>query len=396
MNIATQATQITSPRAAGKDTSRYVDLVLEGGAVWGVALVGALQVLEERGYIPQNVVGTSAGAIVAALTAAGYSAAEIRQVMLQYHFRTFADKTWEAAVPLVGLPLSVLIETGIHKGEVILHLLRQYLGARGIHTFRDLVHPDYADQPRYRYRLQVIASDITARRMLVLPRDAHLLGISPDDLEVALAVRMSMSIPIFFEPVRVHHPKTGQTHLITDGSMLSNFPVWLFDAEGVPEWPTFGLRLVADDPKGERGDHLPPPLSPHHQHGVRMVVDFLSSLLHTMMDAHDRMYLDNDTFVRTICIPTLGVPATDFAQADNHLDALCASGHSAASTFLETWDFQQYIVRYRGGTPPGDALSAAKGDADLREQQRRATLAEAPTYVLPRIALPGASSAMGE
>ena len=53
------------------------DAVFEGGGVKGIGLVGAVAVAEERGYQWVNVAGTSAGAIVAALLAAGYSAAEI-------------------------------------------------------------------------------------------------------------------------------------------------------------------------------------------------------------------------------------------------------------------------------------------------------------------------------
>jgi NTE family protein len=51
----------------------YCDLVCEGGGVKGVGLAGAFSVLEEHGFRPQNVAGTSAGAITAALIAAGYS-----------------------------------------------------------------------------------------------------------------------------------------------------------------------------------------------------------------------------------------------------------------------------------------------------------------------------------
>ena len=85
----------------------------------------------------------------------------------------------------------------------------------------------------------MIASDITARRLLVLPRDATRFGVDPDDLGVAEAVRMSMSIPIFFEPWRwvakpdEQSPGEGEEHLIVDGGVLSNFPVWLFDSVSV-------------------------------------------------------------------------------------------------------------------------------------------------------------------
>src|SRR5439155_1594905 len=83
------------------------------------------------------------------------------------------------------------------EGEYFLKLISELLEAKKVRTFRDLVHPDYADQPRYRYKVRVIASDITDRQLLVLPQDAIKFGIHPDDLNVALALRMSMSIPIF-------------------------------------------------------------------------------------------------------------------------------------------------------------------------------------------------------
>jgi predicted acylesterase/phospholipase RssA len=53
--------------AATEGHARDVDLVFEGGGLKGIALVDAYSVLEERGYKPQNIAGTSAGAIVAAL-----------------------------------------------------------------------------------------------------------------------------------------------------------------------------------------------------------------------------------------------------------------------------------------------------------------------------------------
>ena len=65
-----------------------------------------------------------------------------------------------------------------------------------------------------------------------------------------------MSIPLFFEPV-VHKDPDGEQHVIVDGGMLSNFPVWLFDRrDGEPRWPTFGLLLVEPEPRKPIGHRL--------------------------------------------------------------------------------------------------------------------------------------------
>jgi predicted acylesterase/phospholipase RssA len=145
--------------------AKDVDLVFEGGGLKGIGLVGAYSVLEEHGYAPQNMAGASAGAIVAALIAAGYTAAELREVICSLDLPSLED---------------------------------------------------------------------------------------PDDLSVALAVRMSMSIPIFFEPVSFKEPETGREHLLVDGGMLSNFPVWHFDSDE-PLWPTIGVKFIEDDPRAPLG-----------------------------------------------------------------------------------------------------------------------------------------------
>ena len=119
-----------------------MDLLFEGGGVKGIALVGAYSVLEDR-------------------------------------------------FPL-GKALSILRDLGIYEGKAFEEWMRGLLEAKGKRTFGDLVRREDVEL-RYRYKLQVIASDVTERRLLVLPRDALKLGIEdPDDIDLAHAVRMSI------------------------------------------------------------------------------------------------------------------------------------------------------------------------------------------------------------
>ena len=330
-------------------TTSHADLVFEGGGVKGIGLAGALATLEERAYRPQNIAGTSAGAITAALLAAGYTAAELREIIVSLDYRQFQDRAWEDKLPLLERSLSMLLDLGLYEGDRFLEWIRERLDAKGVRTFADLVHDEFADDPRYRSRLQVIASDVTTRELLVLPRDATKLGIEPDSLDVALAVRMSMSIPVFFEPVRFENPKTGDLHVIVDGGMLSNFPVWLFDCEDgdVPEWPTFGLLLVEPKPQVQLGARLP--RARMTGRGPGAVVDYVKALAQTMMEAHDRLYVEQANYARTIPIPTLGVGTTEFDLSRERALALYDSGRWAAERFLETWDFEAYIAEFRTG-----------------------------------------------
>jgi NTE family protein len=319
---------------------RQVDLVLEGGGVKGIGLVGALAVLEERGWRPACVAGTSAGAITAALLAAGYSSEELRQMLLELDFRKFEDRGWEDRIP-GGELVSIFKDKGIFEGDYLHDWMERLLADKGIHTFADLRDPAAEEDEQRRYRLRVIASDVTGRRLLALPQDTVHLDVQPDELSVALAVRMSMSIPLFFEPVTVGG------HLIVDGGLLSNFPVWLFDCHGrPPRWPTFGLLLVEPEPRKSVAHRL------SGEPDRAGLVDFFKALAQTVLEAHDRLYLEQADFARTIPIPTLGVRTTEFDLSRERALALYDSGRTAAEQFLDTWDTGAYVARYRTGTPP--------------------------------------------
>lgn len=301
------------------------DAVFEGGGVKGIGLVGAVAAAEEMGYQWVNVAGTSAGAIVAALLAAGYSAAEMKEILTELDYNRFKDTSLLDRVPLVGSVASLIFEKGIYEGRFFEGWMRGLLREKGVETFNDLVLEEYRNDERYRFKLRVIASDISQGRMLVLPQDIADFGIQPGDLNVAAAIRMSMSIPFFYEPFKLKNMKTNQASYIVDGGLLSNFPVWLFDSDGrIPAWPTFGFRLV------EPEEELDVP------HQVRGPVSLLAALFSTMMKAHDARYIKDEQFVRTIPIPTLGIGTTEFDISAERSEALYGSGRLAAEKFFDT------------------------------------------------------------
>ena len=317
---------------------KQADLVLEGGGVKGIGLVGALAVLEEQGWRHACVAGTSAGAITAGLLAAGYTSEELRKMLLELDFHKFEDKGWEDKIP-GGELMSIFKDKGVFEGDYLHDWIEGLLADKGVHTFADLRNEAEADNDQRRYRLRVIASDITGRRLLALPQDAVHIDTEPDELSVALAVRMSMAIPLFFEPVHVNG------HLIVDGGLLSNFPVWLFDSHGrAPRWPTFGLLLVEPEPRKSVAHRLS-----GDDDGTGMIA-FFKALAQTVLEAHDRLYLEQADFARTIPIPTLGVRTTEFDLKRDRALALYDSGRTAAEQFLAGWDSEAYVARYRAGS----------------------------------------------
>src|SRR5215207_2701070 len=120
--------------AATEGQARDVDLVFEGGGLKGIALVGAYSVLEERGYRPQNIAGTSAGAIVAALLAAGYTAAELRQTIMECDFNSLKDRARKNWLPILPRIVSILKDRGIYEGEAFLEWMVGRLERKGGRT----------------------------------------------------------------------------------------------------------------------------------------------------------------------------------------------------------------------------------------------------------------------
>ena len=68
------------------NTQQTIGVVLSGGGAFGYAHVGALQAIEEAGYKPQIISGTSMGALIGVLYAAGYSPEQIMQFAKEEKF----------------------------------------------------------------------------------------------------------------------------------------------------------------------------------------------------------------------------------------------------------------------------------------------------------------------
>jgi NTE family protein len=251
--------------ARSEDTKIKVNLVFQGGSVKGIALVGALCALADEikrfnntscdWYTLQGglLAGTSAGSIVAALIAAGYEPHEIRDIVFSPEIARLTDVSgWASSIPILGKPLSMayglVTELGAFKGDYFLNFMRELLAARKIRTFRDLIVDDSQDAKTTlkRYRAHFIAADITHGRMLVLPNDMSVekYGVAPDDLDVALAVRMSVSVPFFFRPVQLQG-KDGVTSYVVDGGLISNFPMqMLVDTAADSRSTTIGVQIT--------------------------------------------------------------------------------------------------------------------------------------------------------
>lgn len=338
---------MTSP-ASGASAAAHdrADLVLEGGGVKGIAHVGAIAALDAHGiaHYPR-IAGTSAGSIVGALAAAGVAAPEMAQIMYSLDYRKVRDRAGIDRVPVVGKGLSLLLEDGIYEGDYIREFVGNVLIEAGVETFADLRIDDADGLPPERaYRLVVMATDITNGCLVRLPWDyERLYGLDPDRQLVVDAVRASMAIPFYFEPVRLAHAD-GSKAVLVDGGVLSNFAIDVFDrTDGrPPRWPTFGCKLLPKLPEG-RAQLFPllglVPRGPLH---------LLELLVSTVLVGRDQTQLLQPWVqARTIQIDTSAAGVIDFGLPRETMDELYDAGRAAAGSFLEGWDFDAYRRRFR-------------------------------------------------
>jgi NTE family protein len=328
-----------------------VNAVFQGGGVRAIGLVGAVHAAERRGFRFARVAGTSSGSIVAAFLAAGYTAAEMKEIILQTPFASFLRKSWLMRFKFVGPAARLLIKKGLYSGDRLEQWAHDALLKKGVRTFGDL-------KPN---QLRIIASDISRGRLLVLPDDVAQYGIDPKRFLVSRAIRMSTSIPYFFDPVIIRLPagaRSGTSFAdqfihIVDGGLLSNFPLWLFDEKeptgkepgkkAQKPIPTIGFQLVGR--KANRPHRIVGPLS------------MFQALFSTMMEAHDERYIESHNRFRTVKIPTVGVHVTQFDIDRETSLKLFESGRQAAEQFFDHWSLEQYVDQYthflREGKIPG-------------------------------------------
>lgn len=335
------------PEPSRQNSRIYVDGAFEGGGVWGLAFLGALRVFDDLGFHWRKVVGTSSGSIAAALVASGHSIDELEDLIGNAHYmEAFLQQKTSRWLPNVDLSVDMLslgrvLKTGlalISTGQRGMYSalpfekwLHHKLTQKQIETFSDITVKNEQGE------LKVVVSDLSYGRMLVLPNDL------PEPLQnhfsVAEAVRLSASLPLFFEPGEIQ----GRT--IVDGGVFSRFPIWIFDIElkksvqlKCPRWPTFGLRILEKKTQPDRINNL---------------YDIGKAILQTSgvaRDEYDIQQTWRDRIIE-IDVASVGTSSTEFNLSDDKKIALYCLGYERAREFFLTqWNWQDHLKR-RGYNP---------------------------------------------
>jgi predicted acylesterase/phospholipase RssA len=318
-------------------------LVLSGGGGRGLAHAGAIAALEELGYEMPVIVGTSMGAIIGSLYAAGYDADEIRSII--------GDENWLerfAAVPVATGP-----ERDAHRP-----LLRFGLGTRrvpdGLLTAsgvnRRLVEllfdagvragNDFDRLPR---RFRAIAADLATGEQVVLGGG-----------DLPRSVRASMAVPGMFAPV------LWDERLLVDGGVVNNVPVSV--ARELTTLPVIAIDVVR------------PPLDVSERAALDVGVRALRLLIENALPTD---VMDADIVV----LPRL---RSGFTEAWFPADArpLMNAGYEAVYAQVQPAPRRPDTVTAAAAPPPlrVDSLVVSGGDLSLRRLVQRVLAPVAGEY----------------
>lgn len=185
-------------------------LALSGGATRGAAHIGAMKALEEAGLVPSWISGTSAGSMVAALYANGYSVDEMEDIALSLT-KGIYDTDYLGIIS--GILQWIIFKNtnwdGLMKGKKLEVLMKKWTDGKWM---RDSKIP-----------LAITAVDINSGKTVIFVNNKRTLEddnhtIYRDDVTMYEAVRASIAIPVIFKPIILRGMR------LVDGGVTDSVP----------------------------------------------------------------------------------------------------------------------------------------------------------------------------
>ncbi len=326
----------------------FKNLIFEGGGVLGLAYVGALDVLEEKDILKdvKRIGGASAGAINALLLSLGYSNSDLKEILINLNFNNFLDDSWG----IVRDSKRLVDKFGWYKGNFFRNWIRDLIEAKTGNkhsTFKDFKDAGFKE-------LFLIGSNLSTGYSEIFSHE------HTPTTRVADAVRISMSIPLFFQAMR-----DFRQDVFVDGGLLDNYPVKLFDrnkyVDGnkdkncretsyyeetnealditkkkdkcVYNKETLGFRLDKEEEILMFRDGAVPQSTE-----IDDFFDYIMALFKTVMNVQNNQHLHTDDWHRTIYINTKGVSWLDFDLDDQSKELLIERGIEGTKKYFKWYD----------------------------------------------------------
>jgi predicted acylesterase/phospholipase RssA len=267
------------------EANKNYALVMKGGGLKGLAFIGALRELQPF-YKFDLYVGTSAGAIIAALLGAGYTVDEMETILREMNFADFLSERFKTITNL-------LFHGGLFRGTELSNWIDMLLA-------RELKSATRVKFRQLPYQVRIYSCRRDTDALIFDSKD------SPD-VSVAHAVRCSVAIPLFFTPER------DQGLNVFDAGMRHNYPVKQL-LEQTPDKKFIGLYL---------GDPIYLPRKP----------SIFRDLISISTEATDVEALEKYRSA-TIVIDPKPISTLDFVLSLEEKTFLLSQGRAAALVFL--------------------------------------------------------------
>lgn len=283
------------------------NLVFEGAGIRGLAYVGALKSLDEQGILEniEKVGGTSAGAITALLLSLGYTPEELETIISETKFQKFNDGRFF----FIGGFYRTKNRFGWYRGQKFTKwigtLIAEKTGNSDI-NLAELHQLGYKD-------LYAAAICLNKQKLVILSHESY------PKMKVKDAVRISMSIPLYYQAVFIDsigqvYPKQNKNNtlnIMIDGGITGNFPIHIFDeikidSEGkeyrMANHETLGIRI--DEDLQIKEDNSSKKLAPQT---ISNFGDYISAFYIMIIENLNRNNLTEDDWNRTVSVSSVGI-----------------------------------------------------------------------------------------
>ena len=225
----------------------FKNLIFEGAGIRGIAYSGVASELESKGILQQveKVGGTSAGAITALFISLGYTPEEMEKIIFETNFNKFNDGRYL----FFGGLYRVTKNYGWYRGDKFNRWLEKAIANKSGNpdiTFEELSKSGFKD-------LYITGTNLSQQKLVVFSKETY------PKMKVKDAVRISMSVPLYFEAVFIDREgnvfskqnEKQNLEVVVDGGILGNFPIQIFDSTSVvnfevirvPNPSTLGVRI---------------------------------------------------------------------------------------------------------------------------------------------------------
>lgn len=311
---------IMGPNKAQIKEADIENLVFQGVGTRGIALIGALQALSDKGNFNRikRVGGVSSGSIIALLYALEYTPEQMKDILMEIDFGSLEDRPW-----LFRIKKSF----GYFKGKRLESLLKKYIANSKLNLDEDATFYDL--NKKSTTALYIFAANINTYsiRELSYRKTPH--------VKLWESVRASISIPLVF-PAWKFTQGIQDNHLYIDGGIIYDLPVNFFDtppfndSDRATNNKTLGFKIdnLAVDRKEIGLDYGSP------------FKAYLSAIYQTVVDGQISVIeLNPNERSRIVTIEIDG--DTEFSLTNTQKQELYNRGYKFTKIFLEKNDYKE-------------------------------------------------------